>query len=89
MDFAEKYDRYIEKNDLYRTEGTQGVLNLTKIVNEMGYREMPYQGGDSLNLFLEDNPGAVEAIHAWIRENGSAEWAAEMGLEEEEEEEEV
>lgn len=77
MTFEEKLDKYIKENKLYRTEGTAGVKNLCKIVHALGTDDPQYFGQFEPNgsygmlvNFLEDNPGAVEAILDWIKENG-------------------
>lgn len=64
-----------------RNEGRQGVENLCRLVNAIGYRDKQYFGqfasdgsyGDLIN-FLEDNSGAVEAIREWIAEQDEQEW---------------
>lgn len=76
--FADNFDRLIEVEKLDRTEGPKGVENLAKLVHFMGYSDFQHYGqlrggaclGDILE-FLEDNPGAIEALQNWIREQGS------------------
>lgn len=76
-DFEEVFDAYLDQENLYRTEGEQGFNNLCMIANALGYKDVMGFGslpngahvGDFME-FLSDNPGAVEAIHEWIRENG-------------------
>jgi hypothetical protein len=76
--FSENFDRLIEVERLDRTEGPKGVENLAKLVHFMGYEDFQRYGqirggaalGDILE-FLEDNPGAIEALHNWIRDQGS------------------
>lgn len=81
MDFARIIDRYLDQENLNRTEGQAGVRNLAKLVNALGYQDfnrygqMP--GGTSLGdifAFLEDNSGAIEAIVEWIKERNVPEW---------------
>ena len=71
MDQVEMFDTYLEQNRMWHFEGQRGVRHLNKIVQEVcGY--MGY--GNTVELFLEDNPGAVEAIVNWIREARCVEW---------------
>lgn len=70
------FDSYIESNELDYTEGERGVKCLAKIVRDLGYKDsMRYGGYDNgacvgdLLEFLGDNPGAIQAVHDWIRKN--------------------
>lgn len=65
--------------------------DLCKLAEMLGYRSEPYQlqcnnGAyvSSLLHFLDDNPGALEAIQNWILENEAA-WDIEEDEDEEEE----
>ena len=68
---------------MHRTEGRRGVEQLCQLTRALGYRDSQYFGqltskaslGD-LVMFLEDNPGAVEALHTWIRDQNSPEFEA-------------
>lgn len=72
----EVFDKYIESNKLEYTEGERGIKSLAKIVRDLGYKDSMHYGGydngscvgDLLN-FLADNPGVIQAMHDWIREN--------------------
>jgi hypothetical protein len=57
----EPFDRYCEVKDIIRWEGRAGVNALEDIIKLLGYRQ-------GLKEFLEDNPGAQEAIAEFIRE---------------------
>lgn len=78
-------DKFINQKRLYRNEGRQGVINTCKIVRAIGYKD-PYMSGQmapgactsDLILFLEDNPGALEAIGDWIRSQNVPEWKANL-----------
>lgn len=78
-------EKYIDQERLYRNEGRQGVINTCKIVRAIGYKD-PYMSGQmapgactgDLLLFLEDNPGALEAIGNWIAEQNVPEWKANL-----------
>lgn len=78
------YD-FIEQNKLYNNEGSRGVSNLCKIVRAIGYKD-PMRNGElsqggclgDLMCFLEDNPGAIEAIITFIERSRVDEWDAEL-----------
>jgi hypothetical protein len=75
------------------TEGETGVKNLCRLTNAIGYKDPQYFGqfahdgsyGDLIE-FLEDNPGAVEAIIDWIGEQDFPEWNEALTEDEDEEE---
>ena len=83
MDYDELLDAYMEQENLYRTEGRRGVEALCQLTRAIGYKDPQYFGqltskasiGD-LICFLEDNPGAIEAIHDWIRDKPCPEFKA-------------
>lgn len=96
-DFSEVFNAYRQQEDLYRNEGSKGFSNLCKIARALGYRDPLFQGSLSqggysgdLMIFLEDNPGAIEAIMNWIVEQGeyASEWKEELESELDEDEEE-
>jgi hypothetical protein len=80
-DFDELFDAYMDQEKLYRTEGRKGLENLCQVARAVGYKDPHYQMqlsskaavGD-LILFLEDNPGAIEAVFNWVREQNSPEF---------------
>ena len=92
MDFQEKLSKYIDQEGLHRTEGEQGVKNLAKLVNALGYSDFinrygQMAGGACLGdifVFLEDNPGAIEALIGWIGCRKSPEWSAALVVEDQE-----
>lgn len=71
-----KLDNLLNQEKLHRFEGESGVRNLAILCRNLGYYDKNYFGqfshkasyGD-LILFLEDNPGAVECLLDFIREN--------------------
>lgn len=75
-DYQSAFYNLLDCENLYRTEGSSGVSNLCKLVRLLGYKDPMYFGrmsdggiiGD-LTCFLEDNPGAIAAIHDWIVDN--------------------
>lgn len=86
MDFAQNFDKYLDQNNLTRTEGEAGVSNLESLAKALGYTQNGFRHGDPISLFLADNPGAIEAIHYWIRSTALNEWSEALELEEDEEE---
>jgi hypothetical protein len=87
-------EKWRERNKAFSTEGRKGVINLCRLVNVLGYNDPLYFGqmapdasiGD-LICFLEDNPGAIEALINFIGDSGIAWWQEslqdELGDEEE------
>lgn len=81
-------DNFIKQEKLHRIEGKQGVQNLARICQGLGYKDPTYFGqfhpqgsyGDLID-FLEDNSGAVEAVLAWIKEENNTEWNENLGSE--------
>ena len=75
-------DRYIDQEKLHSFEGERGVKNFAKLVNALGYSDSinrygQMAGGACLGdifVFLEDNPGAIEALIDWIGSRRSPEW---------------
>lgn len=77
-------DAFIDQEKLYNFEGQRGVSNLCKVVRALGYKDYMQtgqmsQGGvlGDLCEFLGDNPGCIEAIVNWIRENEGL-WARQL-----------
>lgn len=70
------FDKFVDQEELYHTEGRRGVVNLCKIARGLGYKDPMYFGqlernaviGDFIE-FLQDNPGVIEAIHRWVKKN--------------------
>ena len=71
--------------DELNTEGSRGVNDLCGLCQDLGYRGVSGKLGD-LEEFLADNPGAIEAVYNWVREN-YAKKLEEMAEELEEEDE--
>lgn len=72
MEQVDLFDKYCDQNRMWHFEGARGVRNLEKVVSEV----CGYDGnwGNVLETFLQDNPGAVEAVVNWIREANCLEW---------------
>lgn len=65
----------LEELQSLRTEGEIAVQDLAKMAEMLGYKEkfghLQCKNGAYITNFLnflEDNPGAVEAIHKWVEE---------------------
>lgn len=72
QDFSQVVDRYIDQNNLTRTEGPAGVRNLEKLVAALGYSAD--FSASAIHAFLEDNSGCIEAMIEWIRDRNVSEW---------------
>lgn len=80
----EVMEEFQDVTKTFSNEGSRGVKNLCQIVNAMGYKDPMHFGqfekasyGD-LIAFLEDNPGAIEAIKEWIVDQNIQEWKENM-----------
>lgn len=72
-DLGELLDKYIDQNKMYHFEGPSGVQKFAKIVGVLGY--------SSVDAFLEDNSGAIDAMIQWIGEMSEPEWRAALAAE--------
>lgn len=66
----ELLDKYLTQNKMYFFEGQRGVRNLERVMQEV----CGYSHWSTLQSFLEDNPGAMEAILNWIAQQRTSEW---------------
>lgn len=64
--------KYMDENKLYHLEGSRGVKHVAQIVEVLGYNDR--YSTSSIHAFLEDNPGAQQALIDWIGEQNSPEW---------------
>lgn len=76
-----RIEQVCDQQEWYSFEGVRGVERLTKLVAMIGYQ--------SIGLFLEDNPGAIEALLNFIGDHATpgSEWAANLEITEEEDDE--
>lgn len=83
---SEIIQKFIDERKLYRNEGETGVKNLETLIQALGYRKHGFRYGELVEVFLVDNPGAVEALQQWIIDNAGPEWEdrVEMELDEDE-----
>lgn len=71
-----RFENWANKNKVYNMEGRTGVKNLCKFIRTLGYKDPNYSMqlshdacvGDLLE-FLQDNPGAIEAIIDFVDDN--------------------
>lgn len=67
MSLAEKFDQFLDASKFYNFEGLRGVNNFETVVEFIcGYQ--------TIHEFLEDNPGAIDAMVDWIRNRKCPEW---------------
>lgn len=69
VDMGELIDNFLDVNKIYSFDGSSGVRKFEKLTQALdsSYRDV--------NSFLADNPGAFEALLAWIRSSNVREWA--------------
>ena len=78
-------DAYLDQHEYYNFEGRRGVERLCQLAGDLGYRD-PHHSLQltrtacvgNLIMFLEDNPGAIEAIVNWVRETNSNEMSSNL-----------
>jgi len=63
---ADAMDAYLDVEKMYHFEGSRGLSNLDKVLNIIGYR--------NLDEFLSDNPGCIENMLEWIKDQDNEEW---------------
>jgi hypothetical protein len=61
---SEIFEKYCDKN-FRSVEGERGVQNLRDLVETLGYGR-GYMSNRSIEDFLTDNPGAIEAILEFV-----------------------
>ena len=78
-------DAYLDQREYYHFEGRRGVERLCQLAGDLGYRG-PHHSVQltstacvgNLVMFLEDNPGAIEAIVNWVRDINSTEMVSSL-----------
>jgi hypothetical protein len=71
-DLADLIEKYCDQNKMYHFEGERGVRNFGKLVRVLD------RNYDSLESFLYDNSGALQAMIEWIGSQRSTEWVENM-----------
>jgi len=72
-DLVELVDRYMEEHKLWNMEGPSGVRRFETFLTALG--GYGHEGfSDTLREFLQDNPGAINAIIEWIGTLHVKEW---------------
>jgi len=81
-DLGDMVDKYLDANKMWNFEGSRGVRNLLSLFRVLNHDY------NSFESFLEDNPGAQQALVEWIQQARVSEWAENIasGFDEEEEE---
>lgn len=64
------YNVFLKENNSVSTEGRRGVKGLEALFKLLGY--------NSLEEFLEDNSGAVEALMTFVADSRVPEWKAKL-----------
>lgn len=82
----ELIEQFCDQENLHSFEGDSGLDKFEKVIEALGYRPHGFKHGDLISVFLSDNPGAVEALMNWIKEQNCDEWmeSIESYLQEEE-----
>ena len=70
----EKLQEYMAQKNFRFFEGQRGVRQLETIMREV----CGYGSYNTMDMFLEDNPGCQEAIVEWIGNQRVAEWENNM-----------
>lgn len=70
--------KYIDQEGLHNTEGERGLKNLEQLVEAIGYKRHGFRYGNPIEVFLQDNPGCIEAIQQWIIDARVSEWDVEI-----------
>lgn len=86
---TELLERFCNEREFYHFEGDRGIERLNVITEALGYAADGLLYGSSLERFLGDNSGAMEALLEWIGDHVPECWEVELteALEDEEEDE--
>ncbi len=79
---------WLDKNDLHRWEGDQGVESLEKVLRKIGYKPDGFLYGTLTERFLTDNPGAIEKLLEFIEEYFEEKFESDTDESEEDEDDE-
>lgn len=67
-ELARPIENWMDARKMYSMEGMRGIRNFTALVRALGY--------NSLDEFLEDNSGALDAMVEWLGTQRNPEWLA-------------
>jgi len=73
-DLSELLEEFCDKKRLYCFEGDRGIEKFEQIVSQLGYEPNGFKYGSLVEVFLADNPGAIQALVEWIGSINSPEW---------------
>lgn len=68
---SELLQEYCEEERIHHFEGARGVRSLEKITKALGYDD---RFAGTIDNFLQDNPGAQQALYDWIADQDLPEW---------------
>ena len=88
MELRELIENFCDENQLYSFEGDSGLGRFEKLLTAIGYRPHGFKYGSLIEVFLADNPGAIEAIIEWMGERRCSEWEESLSEQVEPEDEE-
>ena len=70
--YNKQMEDYLANNKMYSFEGPRGVRHLEQIATEVCGYTPDFSG--VMFKFFEDNPGAIEAVVAWIGSQKNSDW---------------
>ena len=73
-DLNELLDEFQQQEKIYRFDGESGFRNFEKILKCLGYLSHNFRYGNLIDVFLINNPDAVETLLEWIGEQNLEEW---------------
>lgn len=89
MDPSEKIDLYLQQNEMWHFEGSEGVRKFEDLLRALNYNDCGgFMGDHPIHNFLSDNPGAIERLIEFIHEYAGEEQVEGLDVELAEEEEE-
>lgn len=74
MEFGEVLDLALDQKGFYYFEGSRGVERMAQVFEMLGYSPTSGSRGMTIPNFFEDNPGAIEAVLEWVKEQNFNGW---------------
>lgn len=59
---------YLDKNGFHSFEGERGIERLNAVLAHIDYRDSGFAHGSPVEVFLQDNPGAIDKLLEFIEE---------------------